>query len=56
MPLGEGRRRRPSRAPESAEIGKYAVNSERSGLGRRDPTQIIIITHSVRGPVSDARQ
>ena len=56
MPLGGGASRRSSRALESVEIGKYAANSERSGLGRTDPTQIIIISHPVRGPVSDARQ
>ena len=56
MPLGEGHRRRPSRAHKSVEIGKYAANSERSGLGRRDPTQSIIIIHPARGPVSEASQ
>ena len=56
MPFGGGASRRSSRALESVEIGKYAANSERSGLGRTDPTQIIIISHPMRGPVSDARQ
>ena len=56
MPFGEGHRRRPSRALESVEIGKYAANSERSGLGRTDPTLIIIIIHPARGPVSEASQ
>ena len=44
------------RALESVEIGKYAANSERSGLGRTDPTQIIIIIHPESGPVSATRQ
>ena len=49
MPLGEGHRRRPSRAHQSVEIGKYAANSERSGLSRSDPTQIIIIGGGLHG-------
>ena len=56
MPLGGGASRRPSRAHQSVEIGKYAANSERSGLGRTDPTLIIIIIHPARGPVSEAGQ
>ena len=56
MPLEAGHRRRPARALESVEIGKYAANSERSGLGRTDPTQIIIISHPESSPVSATRQ